>query len=322
MPPSSAYSSLTSGGFAPPAPPTPSLIRRFAGSLPSDGSLARLARFFVVIGIVLSANSAQAQGDPPVGVRAAGMAGAFTAVADDATAAVWNPAGLASGSYASLVIDGNAFSHQSAVFAGFGSPPLALTYVRTATAEVSSGRKRLVAHDFGVTLVQSIGDTGVSVGTTLKAVHGVTSAEGVPSTSGNAFDADAGVMVSGGLGQIGLVVRNIGEPFQLERKVRAGASVHLNDRVLVASDVEFTKATTASGTWRDAAIGLEAHPLASTWLRAGVHWNTAGGTSGAAPVAAFGASYAIRGALMADAEASVGSEQGNRGWGIGLRFAF
>jgi hypothetical protein len=250
------------------------------------------------------------------------MAGAFTAVADDATAAVWNPAGLASGSFASLVIDGNAFTHQSAVFAGFGSPPLALTYARTATAEVSSGRKMLVTHDFGVTLVQSIGDTGVSVGTTLKAVHGVTSAEGVPSTSGNAFDGDAGVMVSGAVGQVGLVVRNIGQPFHLARKVRAGASLHLSDRVMVASDVEFTKATTASGTWRDAAIGVEAHPLGSTWLRAGVHWNTAGGAPGAAPIAAFGASYAIRGALMADAQASVGSAQGNRGWGIGLRFAF
>lgn len=272
--------------------------------------------------LLLSVVQAHAQGDPPVGVRAAGMAGAFTAVADDATAAVWNPAGLASGSYASLVIDGNAFARQSAVFAGFGAPPLALTYVRIATAEVSSGRKTFVAHDFGVTLVQSIGDTGVSVGTTLKAVHGVTSAEGVPSTSGNAFDADAGVMVSGGLGQIGLVVRNIGQPFHLDRKVRAGASVHVNDHVMVATDVEFTQATTASGTWRDAAVGLEAHPLGSTWLRGGVHWNTAGGPSGAAPIAAFGASYAIRGALMADAQASVGSARGNRGWGVGLRFAF
>ena len=321
MPSSSAYSSLSPMGFAPTDPPTPSPARRFADSLRSGGLLALLARCSIAA-LVLHAAPARAQGDPPVGVRAAGMAGAFTAVADDATAAIWNPAGLATGSYASLVIDGNAFSHQSAVFAGFGSPPLALTYVRTATAEVSSGRKMLVAHDFGVTLVQSIGDSGVSVGTTLKAVHGVTSVEGVPSTSGNAFDADAGVMVSGRVGQIGLVVRNIGQPFDIDRKVRAGASVHVNDRIMVASDVEFTKATTESGTWRDAAMGIEAHPLGSAWLRAGVHWNTAGGAPGAAPIAAFGASYAIRGALMADAQASVGSVRGNHGWGIGLRFAF
>jgi hypothetical protein len=40
-----------------------------------------------------------------VGTRAQGMAGAFVAVADDATATWWNPAGLASGSYASVVFE-------------------------------------------------------------------------------------------------------------------------------------------------------------------------------------------------------------------------
>ena len=34
-----------------------------------------------------------------VGIRAQGMGGAFVAVADDATATWWNPAGLASGAY-------------------------------------------------------------------------------------------------------------------------------------------------------------------------------------------------------------------------------
>src|ERR1043166_7174466 len=81
----------------------------------------------VLVLLVCAADPARAQGDPPVGVRAAGMAGAFTAVADDATAAVWNPAGLASGSYVSGILDGGRFDRQSAVFAGFGSPPPALT---------------------------------------------------------------------------------------------------------------------------------------------------------------------------------------------------
>ena len=39
---------------------------------------------------------AAAQGFEPVGTRAQGMGGAFVAVADDATATYWNPAGLAS----------------------------------------------------------------------------------------------------------------------------------------------------------------------------------------------------------------------------------
>jgi hypothetical protein len=261
------------------------------------------------------------------------MAGAFTAVADDTSAAAWNPAGLASGSFVSLAIDGNHFNGQSTLFAGFGSPPLALTYLRTATAGLSSSRNMLVTHDFGVSLVQSLGDTGIAIGTTLKYVRGITSAEAASSRSSNAFDADVGVMISRGVGQIGLAVRNAAEPsfaaadgsgkeIRLNRKVRAGASLHVNERTTLAGDVEFTKATTISGVWRDAAIGVETHPVGPLWLRSGVHWNTAGGETGAAPIAAFGASYTIRGALMADGQASVGSAHGNRGWGLGLRFSF
>jgi len=289
------------------------------------------------LALILLATSARAQGDPPVGLRAAGMAGAFTAVADDATATVWNPAGLASASFFSLAIDGNSFAHRSALFAGMATPPLGVSYWRTATAELDNSRNTFVAHNFGVSLVQSLGDTGVAIGTTLKLVRGVVSTEEEPSTASTKFDADAGVMVSGGLGQIGLTVRNLTRPafripgtaggtIQLDRKVRGGVSVHVNDRTTIAGDVEFTKATALSGTWRDAAIGVEMQPFDSrTWVRGGLHWNTAGGGSrgsGAAPIAAFGASYAIHGALMAEAQASVGSAKGNRGWGVGVRIAF
>ncbi len=40
-----------------------------------------------------------------VGTRAQGMGGAFVAVADDATATWWNPAGLATGAYFSSVVE-------------------------------------------------------------------------------------------------------------------------------------------------------------------------------------------------------------------------
>ena len=49
---------------------------------------------------------AAAQAFATVGTRAAGMGGAFVGVADDASAIYWNPAGLAAGSYFSLVLDG------------------------------------------------------------------------------------------------------------------------------------------------------------------------------------------------------------------------
>ncbi len=48
---------------------------------------------------------ASAQVFETAGTRALGMGGAFVAVADDATAVYWNPAGLATGAYFSLLFD-------------------------------------------------------------------------------------------------------------------------------------------------------------------------------------------------------------------------
>src|SRR5258707_12667583 len=55
--------------------------------------------------LVVSAAPARAQVYESVGTRAQGMGGAFVAVADDATATWWNPAGLASGAYFSSIIE-------------------------------------------------------------------------------------------------------------------------------------------------------------------------------------------------------------------------
>src|SRR5713101_2633123 len=48
---------------------------------------------------------AQAQTAELIGIRAQGMAGAFTAVADDSTATWWNPAGLADGPFLTSSIE-------------------------------------------------------------------------------------------------------------------------------------------------------------------------------------------------------------------------
>jgi hypothetical protein len=55
--------------------------------------------------LIFLAESASAQGFESVGTRAMGMGGAFVAVADDATAAYWNPAGLTTGAFFSLLAD-------------------------------------------------------------------------------------------------------------------------------------------------------------------------------------------------------------------------
>jgi hypothetical protein len=257
-----------------------------------------------------------AQSAPPIGVRAAGMGGAFTAVADDGTAPFWNPAGLASGAFVGLVADFNSLDRQSGLFLGLATPPLGLTYYRTtSTAKGSSDRNGLVVQHAGVTVVQSLGDHGLAAGATLKYVHG---------NAASAFDADAGVMLSGSLGQIGVTVHNLFAPslgdVQLDRRVRAGVAVHVRQDLTAAGDVEFTTSAAPSGEWRDVALGLESHPVRTAWLRGGVHWNSAAGP--AAPIGSVGGSYAIYGSLRADAQVSFGSKEGDRGWGIGLTFLY
>src|SRR5918996_2281556 len=94
---------------------------------------------FCISSLLLPANvAAQAPSSP--GVRAAGMGGAFTAVADDASAVFWNPAGLASGAFFSLVVDRSstkskpddpwAGGSRSGAAIALAAPPVGLAYYR------------------------------------------------------------------------------------------------------------------------------------------------------------------------------------------------
>jgi hypothetical protein len=273
--------------------------------------------------LLLSAGFAAAQ-ESPVGVRAAGMAGAFTAVADDGSAVYWNPGGLASGAFFSLVLDHNSVDDGSGTLIALGTPPVGLSYYRTATGELATGRNLLVAHHAGVTLVQSLADR-LAVGATLKLVHGVASA-----FSTNKVDADVGILATGSLARIGLTIRNLAAPefrapggvIRLHRQVRAGVAVNIGRGATVAADLDLINVGTSRGDWRDVAIGAEDHVVRKAWLRGGIHWNAAGGGAPTAPIASLGGTYAIYGRTLADAQVSVGSEDGNRGWGVGLRFVF
>jgi hypothetical protein len=169
---------------------------------------------------------------------------------------------------------------------------------------------------------------GVAVGATLKMVRGVVSAADA-SVSTTTFDTDLGIVTTGSLGRLGLSVRNLiepefaapdGQPVTLERQIRAGIALNVSRRTMAAADFDLTTAPTARGEWREAAVGVETNPVRKVWLRSGIRWNTAAGP--AAPVGAAGASVAVYGSTMADAHVSFGSEHGDRGWGVGLRFLF
>src|SRR5262245_66325494 len=104
--------------------------------------------------------AASAQGVPqPVGVealgvRAQGMAGAFVAVADDATAIYWNPAGLATGDFVSLALEHSDRWTASAA----GLPHLRSDAVLVGTPPLGGGYYRIgTTHHVPVTVVQSLG---------------------------------------------------------------------------------------------------------------------------------------------------------------------
>lgn len=176
------------------------------------------------------------------------MAEAFVAVADDATSIYWNPAGMATGAFVSLVVDygaGNATpdppdpsAKQSATFIGFTLPPVGLGYyrlqrVKATPAETSApgrqdGRQSvqgLTTSHVGLALAQSLGDYIVVAGT-VKYVQGevvmgtvngspedaLEDADLLPRTSSSRADVDAGVMVDVGQWRAGLVARNLAAP--------------------------------------------------------------------------------------------------------------
>lgn len=151
--------------------------------------------------VEVSALGASAQMTESIGIRAQGMGGAFTAVADDSTATWWNPGGLAAGAYFNTIIetdrlqqpvpDGPVPAWENTT-GGFSAayPALGLSYYRlkltgiqpmASTAGGSAGRQdqqssdirlqSLVLSQFGATVGQSLGNHLV-VASTLKLVHG------------------------------------------------------------------------------------------------------------------------------------------------------
>ncbi len=291
-----------------------------------------------------------------VGIRAQGMAGAFVAVADDATATWWNPAGLATGASFSGVVERESHResrregdstgapsdtwHSGGVALAF--PALGLSYYRlhiseirppdpTATGPLDRQDQGVVGvglpsfdiDQFGASVGQSLGDHLV-VASTLKLVHAQSETHGA---------LDVGAMASFGKMRFGLAVRNATAPefgrgaaaIVLDRQARAGVALTSTgngrtDGVTLALDADLTTTTTAAGDERHVAGGIEAWMLRRRLgLRGGLSANMAGD---ARLVSAAGVSVALRRAMYLDGEATGGSDQTRRGWGLALRVSF
>ena len=198
---------------------------------------------------LLTADPASAQ---TLGARAAGLAEAFVAVADDATSIYWNPAGMATGSYLSFVVDFGAgelddetgadaaAGRSRSRFIGATMPALGLAYYRqnrlvASPPAGSTGSSRedgrqsvqgLAVSTVGATVAQSVTDYLVVAGT-VKLLRGAVRggvveaanpgaaldrADDLASEGTTRFDVDAGAMVTVGQWRAGLVARNLSTP--------------------------------------------------------------------------------------------------------------
>lgn len=271
---------------------------------------------------------ASAQPFETIGVRALGMGGAFVAVADDVSAIWWNPAGLATGGLFSMAVDYESFDERSGTGIFTGTPPLGLGYVRTRL-------EGLVTHQAGVTLLHTLVD-GFTVGGALKFVRGLASLDPDDDALGratNSFDLDAGALYVRGPWRAGLTVRNIvepqfntmdGTPLRLERMARAGVAWLQGDWT-IAVDADLTRSSLnpvaeASEDRRILAAGTEWRWGRRLAARGGLRLNTAGDDRG--PVATGGFGIAVWGSVWVDAQATGGSDAGDRGWGIAGRVHF
>lgn len=281
------------------------------------------------------------------------MAGAFVAVADDATAVYWNPAGIASGSLVSVVIGFGAFdpvenpanSAQPSANQGDSGAVVALSataigsaYYRlttyglgvaepavtgaTSREEVGRSVQPLTMDTVGVSLLQSLGDY-IVVAATPRFVRGA---------GDNAFDVDAGVMFSRNRIRLGLVARNLTAPsfesadrgvIDLDREVRVGAAWGSGwtgiSRVIVSVDSDLTSRVAPDGDRRDVAAGAE-----TWWLnqRLGLRGGVRGSTIGDARAAfAAGISAGLTSGMLVDAHVTRG-HAGDHSWSIGARMLF
>jgi len=298
----------------------------------------RIIAFFALLLLLPAVARAQTFGG--IGTRAEGMGGAFVAVADDASAVYWNPAGIATGATFDFQIAKGEGAAGSATFVGATMPVLGLSFYRTHTVQVSPDRKNdgsgkveirtLHTSNVGMTFVQTI-VSGLVIGTTARVVKG--GVEGFE--SGTKADFDAGAVMSAGSIRVGIAGRNLRRPefegptgpVPMTRQVRAGAAwaprslpAGLYGPISLAFDADLTKTPGVSGDLRMAAIGGEywlARGLVGT--RAGLRWSTLDTDNRAV---SGGLTVRLPRSVFAEGQVTKPQDDSDAEWGITLRVTF
>ena len=298
----------------------------------------RIIAFFALL---LVPTLAHAQTFGGIGVRAEGMGGAFVAVADDASAVYWNPAGIATGSTFDFQISRVDREAGAGSLVGATLPVVGLSYYRTHTVQglhdrENEGSEKVPTGVFetsnvGVTLVQTVVQS-VVIGTTLRLVRGGID-EGDQDMKG---DLDAGAMVSLGRFRGGVSARNLVAPefdgplgtVEPDRQVRVGvafaprsAPSGAQGPMTVSFDADVTETEGLEGDFRMAAVGAE------YWLRGGlvgvrggVRWNT---LDTAATAASAGLTVRLPRSIHAEGHVTKPRDEDREAeWGLAIRVTF
>jgi len=265
--------------------------------------------------------AAHAQLYETVGIRAQGLGGAFVAVADDATATWWNPAGLASGPFFDSLIEyGRIRTSPQTSVRGVAAafPSLGVSYYRLPINQMGDEHLGVVGLTFGQSLNEHI-----VVASTLKL-------ERAGETHG---DLDLGALVRFGIAQLGISVKNVrgatfetaAGPLVLDRQARAGMAILGRSNgwikeMTIAVDADLITDSSMGAKTRHIAGGLEVWILSKrVGLRGGGSGNTVGlkGTS-----ASGGLSLALKSGLYVDAHHTNGTDPSRKAWGLALRSTF
>jgi len=301
---------------------------------------------FVFFVSLFSAQRSYAQAPDAVGVRAQGMAGAFTAVADDATASWWNPAGIAAGALLNLIVEYGDLNDPPVpdmpAHRGFALafPALGVSYYRMTVSEIrpadTTATSSGVRQDTGMPSVRSLdlSQFGVTVGQSAGRHLVIASTLKVISADGDTEPGlDIGAMTIYGLFRAGVTVRNVRQAtfgdgdaeMTLQRQVRAGAALSSATSTAfggatIAVDADLRAIPTVAGDERRIATGGELWTK-QRWLggRAGVSLSTIGEKRTAY---SGGVSIAARRGIFVDAQVPGGSDPSRKGWSGALRVTF
>jgi hypothetical protein len=299
-------------------------------------SFVSFVSFVIVVSFVFFVSPAEAQLYESVGVRAQGLAGAFVAVADDASSTWWNPAGLAVSPFFSGIIERRqGSSDEGAVGVAIAVPSLGLSYYRLrisppaptgATAQdrqeqIGAGIRlpSFVLDEAGATVGQSLGDHLV-LASTLKLVR----ADQIRG------DLDIGAMVKIGSARFAVSGKNLylpdltadGSPVARNRQVRVGAAYAPSPRkavsVIVDLDADLTMTQTEAGEERHIAAGAELRS-GRLGVRGGVSANTVGD---ARRSFSAGASLELKTRFFVDSQVTRGDDAAKKGWAVALRVTY